>query len=74
VLKLSCIMHAHIFMYVAVHESKQCLLAAGFKELKESDHWTIKPSDKVVYNCAECGCETYVYVSFQDLNLDETNG
>ena len=36
-----------VFTYTAVDEVKKLLVAAGYKELKEIDHWNIKPSDKV---------------------------
>lgn len=32
--------------YHVVNECRKVLSAAGFKELKEKDHWEIKPSDK----------------------------
>ncbi len=36
-----------ILLSTAVSECRQELLAAGFKELNESDHWDLKPCDKV---------------------------
>jgi len=30
----------------AVNEGRQRLLAAGFKELREADHWNVQPTDK----------------------------
>jgi len=30
------------------------LTLAGFKELKERDHWDVKPSDKVKYSLGLC--------------------
>ena len=36
-----------VFTYTAVDEVKKLLVAAGYKELKEIDHWNIKPLDKV---------------------------
>ena len=30
-----------------VNECRKVLISAGFKELKERDHWDVKPSDKV---------------------------
>ncbi len=39
-----------ILFTVAVSECRQELLAAGFKELNESDHWDLKPCDKVWTN------------------------
>lgn len=30
-----------------VNECRKVLSAAGFKQLKEKEHWDIKPSDKV---------------------------
>ena len=30
-----------------VNKCRKVLSAAGFKELKEKEHWDIKPSDKV---------------------------
>ena len=30
-----------------VNECRKVLSAAGFKELKEKEHWDIRPSDKV---------------------------
>ena len=35
------------FFLSAVHEVKAKLQAAGFRELKETDHWNVKPKDKV---------------------------
>lgn len=43
VLKLQRIYH----VFVAVNEVKKRLVAAGFKELREIDHWTVHPQDKV---------------------------
>ena len=36
-----------MLFFSAVHEVKAKLVAAGFRELKETDHWTVKPKDKV---------------------------
>jgi len=33
----------------AVHECRALLLAAGFTELKEADHWNVRPADKVLH-------------------------
>jgi len=32
----------------AVDEGRKLLLASGFNELREGDHWAIKPNDKVL--------------------------
>ena len=35
------------FLFSVVNECRKVLTLAGFKELKERDHWDVKPSDKV---------------------------
>ena len=36
-----------ICFVLVVNECRKVLLAAGFKQLEEKEHWDIKPSDKV---------------------------
>lgn len=31
-----------------VNECRKVLISAGFKELKEKDHWAVKPAEKVL--------------------------
>ena len=31
-----------------VNECRKVLISAGFTELKEKDHWDVKPADKVL--------------------------
>ena len=40
------LIHVLVFVIV-VEESKKRLVAAGFQELREADHWNIKPQSKV---------------------------
>ncbi len=39
-----------MFSISAVDECRKQLLEAGFKELRETEHWTIQPNDKVLVN------------------------
>jgi len=34
-------------MLTAVNECRARLVAAGFTEVKEADHWNVRPADKV---------------------------
>jgi len=33
-------------LFLVVHECRKKLVAAGFQELRESDHWNIEPRNK----------------------------
>ena len=48
-LLITAVMYVPMLFASVVNECRKVLTSAGFKELKEREHWDVKPTDKVPY-------------------------